>query len=178
MSPGEIQKLFDAYLVMEAHEALALTDEQYPQFLTRLRTLQETRRRNQQERVQLIKHLSPLPQVKGLANELEQVFTNLILNAKDAVKAAKDIGTIEIETFERNGSVCAQVKDDGIGIPKEHLSKIFDPFFTTKDVGKGTGLGLSIIYGIIEKHGGKIEVSSSEGKGSTFTVTLPRIGSS
>lgn len=64
MSPGEIQKLFDAYLVMEAHQALALTDEQYPQFLTRLRTLQETRRRNQQERVQLMGHLQRLTNVR------------------------------------------------------------------------------------------------------------------
>ena len=124
--------------------------------------------------MQLVKHLTPVSKVKGVANELEQVFMNLVLNAKDAVKAKESPGTVEIETFEENGCVCASVKDDGIGILKEHLSKIFDPFFTTKDIGKGTGLGLSIIYGIIEKHGGKIEVSSKEGEGSTFIVSLPK----
>ncbi len=128
----------------------------------------------EQENVRLIKHLNPVSKIKGLANELEQVFTNLILNAKDAVKSAKSTGFVEIKTFERNGSVCASIKDDGAGIPQEHLSKIFDPFFTTKEIGKGTGLGLSISYGIIEKHGGKIKVLSTEGKGSNFIVTLPK----
>ena len=128
----------------------------------------------EQESIHLIKHLHPIPKIKGVPNELEQVFTNLVLNAKDAVKALKSSGSIEIETFERNGSICASVKDDGIGIPKDHLSKIFDPFFTTKEIGKGTGLGLSIIHGIVERHGGKIEVSSKKGVGSTFIVAFPK----
>ncbi|MBI4257216.1 hypothetical protein HY626_04135 [Candidatus Uhrbacteria bacterium] len=128
----------------------------------------------EQENIRLVKHLGAVPKIKGMANELEQVFTNLILNGKDAIKEAKAAGVIEIQTFEKNGSVCASVKDDGKGIPKEHLTKIFDPFFTTKEVGKGTGLGLSISFGIIEKHGGKIEVTSQPGEGSTFTVSLPK----
>lgn len=128
----------------------------------------------EQENVQLVKRLNEVSKINGLANELEQVFMNLLLNAKDAVRAAKSRGLIEIKTFEQNGSVCASVSDDGIGISKSHVSKIFDPFFTTKEVGKGTGLGLSIIYGIVEKHGGKIEVASTEGKGSTFTVFFPK----
>ncbi len=129
----------------------------------------------EQDNIRLIKHLKILPKIKGVANELEQVFTNIVLNAKDAIKAGKGSGTIEITTFEKNGALYAQIQDDGVGIPKEHLTKIFDPFFTTKDVGKGTGLGLSITYGIIEKHGGKIEVESEPGHGSTFTVSLAKL---
>ena len=68
------------------------------------------------------------------------------------------------------------VKDTGVGIDPEHLSQIFDPFYTTKQVGRGTGLGLSVTYGIVEKHGGHIEVKSSKGAGATFTVTLPSRG--
>lgn len=128
----------------------------------------------EQEGIQLVKRLNPVPKIKGAPNELEQVFTNILLNAKDAIKAGKGHGTVEIETFEKNGSVCAQIKDDGIGISKEHLSKIFDPFFTTKDVGKGTGLGLSITYGIVEKYGGRIQVLSEVGKGSTFELVFPK----
>ncbi len=128
----------------------------------------------EQENIKLVKRFSALHKIKGVPNELEQVFTNILLNAKDAIKATKSSGAIEISTFERNGLICAEIKDDGIGISKEHISKIFDPFFTTKDVGKGTGLGLSITYGIVEKHGGKIEASSREGKGSVFTISLPK----
>ncbi len=129
----------------------------------------------EQDNVHLEKRLRPIAKVKGIPNELEQVFTNIVLNAKDAVKSAKNSGTIEVETYEKNGSVCVSIKDDGIGIPAENISKIFDPFFTTKEIGKGTGLGLSISYGIIEKHGGKINVNSESGAGTTFTVAFPKV---
>jgi signal transduction histidine kinase len=66
-----------------------------------------------------------------------------------------------------------EIEDNGVGIPKEHLTRIFEPFFTTKPVGQGTGLGLSISYGIIEQHHGKIQVTSALQKGSAFTVQLP-----
>ena len=69
--------------------------------------------------------------------------------------------------------VCIQVRDQGEGIPEENLQHIFEPFFTTKDVGKGTGLGLSISYGIVEEHGGWIDVQSQPGEGSCFSVYLP-----
>lgn len=112
--------------------------------------------------------------VKGNANELEQVVTNLILNAKDAIKKGNHPGKIEVRTFEQNRAVGVVVSDNGIGIAKKNLSRIFDPFFTTKEIGKGTGLGLSISFGIVEKHGGKISVKSEEGHGATFTVELPK----
>jgi signal transduction histidine kinase len=71
------------------------------------------------------------------------------------------------------GRVVVQVIDEGTGIPPKVRDRIFDPFFTTKPPGEGTGLGLSISYGIVQDHGGRIEVQSEEGKGTTFTVTLP-----
>ena len=87
----------------------------------------------------------------------------------------QDGGIITINACENkeDDMFSFQVQDTGSGIPSEHIGKIFDPFFTTKEVGKGSGLGLSIVYGIIEQHGGKISVSSQEGKGAIFTVSLP-----
>jgi len=103
---------------------------------------------------------------------IERVLSNLILNA---VQAMEDGGTITITAcdHDENDMFSFQVQDTGPGIPKEHIAKIFDPFFTTKKIGKGSGLGLSIVYGIVEQHGGKVSVSSEEGKGVTFTVSLP-----
>ncbi len=103
---------------------------------------------------------------------IESVLTNLILNA---VHAIQNGGTITIKACEQDEDdmFSFQVRDTGSGIPKENIAKIFDPFFTTKEIGKGSGLGLSIVYGIIEQHGGRISVSSEEGEGTTFTVSLP-----
>jgi signal transduction histidine kinase len=97
---------------------------------------------------------------------------NLILNAAQAMEKG---GELKITAFRQvnNGEVCIQVQDTGTGISEENLLKIFDPFFTTKDVGKGSGLGLSVCHGIIEQHGGRIEVSSTPGKGTTFSLFLP-----
>ena len=129
----------------------------------------------QQENIELrFQKKEGLHSVEGNSNELEQVFTNLILNSKDAIKQAGRDGLIEIKTSEQNGSVQIIVKDNGIGIPKENTSKIFDPFFTTKEVGKGTGLGLAVTYGIIQKHNGFIYVDSVVGHGATFSVSLPK----
>jgi signal transduction histidine kinase len=84
-----------------------------------------------------------------------------------------DGGTLRLSTRANGDEVCAAFSDTGTGIAQEHMNRLFDPFFTTKDVGEGTGLGLSISYGIVEQHGGTIEVQSDAGNGTTFTVRLP-----
>lgn len=96
---------------------------------------------------------------------------NLLVNAAQAMETR---GTIWIRTGEANaGEVWIEVEDTGKGIAPEHLKRIFDPFFTTKPVGKGTGLGLSLAYGIVKKHGGRITVDSTVGKGTRFRVWIP-----
>jgi len=111
--------------------------------------------------------------VKGYKDELGQVFTNLILNAKDAIAETKKGGNIAIFLSKEGDSIKITIKDDGCGIPQGYISRIFDPFFTTKDVGKGTGLGLSICQSIIEQHKGSISLESVQNQGSTFKITLP-----
>lgn len=105
-------------------------------------------------------------------HQLQQVFTNMISNASDAL-ADMGGGKLTIRTKENEKTLRIEFEDDGPGIKKENLKKVFDPFFTTKDVGKGTGLGLSMAYGIIEEHGGRIEVESEPGRGAKFTIVLP-----
>lgn len=128
-----------------------------------------------QENIELDLVLEKLNPISGISNELEQVFTNLILNSRDAVKTAGRKGRIEIRTEQKNGAVKVEVRDNGIGIKKGHLVRIFDPFYTTKDVGEGTGLGLTVSSGIVEKHLGKISVSSEEGEGTTFWIQFPNV---
>jgi signal transduction histidine kinase len=113
-----------------------------------------------------------LPCIHGDGQKLQQVFLNLILNAADASDKGGKIQVIALPD-SRSGNVAIKVVDYGHGIPKHVLPTVFDPFFTTKAKGKGTGLGLSVSQGIVAKHGGKIAVSSEEGSGSIFTVTLP-----
>ena len=106
--------------------------------------------------------------------QMKQIFIALISNAFDAMEGE---GRLTIRTVwhdtEIERAVCVQFSDTGCGIPAEHLPKIFDPFFTTKPLGRGTGLGLSVCYGIVSEHGGRIEVESVEGEGTTFKVLLP-----
>jgi signal transduction histidine kinase len=90
------------------------------------------------------------------------------------VQAIEDHGHITLRTGQDGENVWVEVEDDGNGIRPEDLGRIFDPFFTTKPVGAGTGLGLSLSYGIVQQHGGRIEVESDVGKGSLFRVVLPR----
>ncbi len=115
-----------------------------------------------------------IPQIECFPQQLNQVFMNLLVNAAQAIE---EKGEITIKTYQAGKSVVVEISDTGAGIPEENLEHIFDPFFTTKEVGKGTGLGLSVVYGIIENHGGKIEVETQVGKGSTFRVILPVSGS-
>lgn len=113
-----------------------------------------------------------LPRVLASADQLRQVFLNLIVNATDAMPHG---GRLVIETGARNGAVFAAIEDNGCGIPPENLDKIFDAFFTTKNEMSGVGLGLSITYGIVERHKGRIDVVSTVGGGSRFTVTIPAL---
>jgi len=113
--------------------------------------------------------------VRGHAGQLNQVFMNLLTNAAQAV-AGRDDATIWVSTEDINDAVVVTVRDNGGGIPEDVLPRIFDPFFTTKDVGEGTGLGLSIVHGIVERHGGTIEVDSDPKRGARFRVTLPKEG--
>ncbi len=112
-----------------------------------------------------------LPPVLADFNQLQQVFINLAVNA---IQATSEGGRLTIRSsLGEDGRVRVSFQDTGCGIPPENIDKIFTPFFTTKEEVKGVGLGLSVSYGIIERHGGKIEVQSEVGKGSTFTVYLP-----
>jgi signal transduction histidine kinase len=111
--------------------------------------------------------------VNADARLLQQVFMNLLLNAAEATARG---GSVRVETDEDSSGHFAQVKvvDNGKGIRKEDINRVFEPFFTTKGAGKGTGLGLSVSLGIIQKHDGTVEIESTEGKGTTVTVLLPR----
>lgn len=111
-----------------------------------------------------------LPHVSGDVGQLQQAVVALATNAIDAMP---DGGTLTLRATHRNSRVIVEVKDDGLGIAPENMTKIFDPFFTTKDVGRGTGLGLAVCYGILSDHGGRLDVRSSLGAGTTFTITLP-----
>jgi two-component system NtrC family sensor kinase len=116
--------------------------------------------------------LQDIPLVECSPSQINQVFLNLVTNAAQATDEAN--GEITVSTSIASGStVRVDVSDNGHGIPENILTKIFDPFFTTKDVGQGTGLGLSIAYKIVQEHGGRIEVKSKAGQGTTFTVFLP-----
>jgi two-component system NtrC family sensor kinase len=103
---------------------------------------------------------------------MQQVALNLVMNAAEATHV-HGCGRIVVQTHANGERVYLSVDDDGEGIPKENLSKIFDPFFTTKPEGKGVGLGLAVLYGIVQSHGGDVEVTSNVGVGTTFTVSLP-----
>ncbi|HEX7997050.1 MAG TPA: ATP-binding protein [Pyrinomonadaceae bacterium] len=112
-----------------------------------------------------------LPQAFGNAGKLQQVFTNLLLNARDALPAG---GRITLRTLVKDDDTLAiEISDTGIGIAPENVAKIYDPFFTTKGVGRGTGLGLAVTYGIVQEHSGHITVESMPGHGTTFRITLP-----
>jgi two-component system NtrC family sensor kinase len=115
-----------------------------------------------------------VPLVPCDASQVQQVVMNLVMNGAEATRArASGHVLVSIRTLEDGSAVTLQVVDDGEGIPEELLGRVFDPFFTTKEDGKGVGLGLAVVYGIVEAHGGDIDVSSTPGKGTTFTVTLP-----
>jgi PAS domain S-box-containing protein len=114
--------------------------------------------------------LAPSALVLGIEHQLQQVFLNLFLNARDAMPSG---GWLSVSTRVDAGAVIAEVADTGTGIPPEQLARIYDPFFTTKAIGRGTGLGLSITYGIVREHAGTVRCDSTMGKGTRFTLTFP-----
>ncbi|QCU51331.1 histidine kinase [Burkholderia pseudomallei] len=118
----------------------------------------------------IVREYGVLPLVECNAAQLSQVFMNLLVNAAQSIGTH---GTITIRTTHDGDTVSISIADTGAGIPEDAIGRIFDPFFTTKPVGQGTGLGLSISHGIVEHHGGRIDVESHVGRGSTLTVTLP-----
>ena len=119
-------------------------------------------------------HLDPaLPETMADANQVQQVFLNIIINAEQAMRAEGETGRLKITTRASGGDVIASFQDSGPGMDADTLRRIFDPFFTTKDAGDGTGLGLTISYGIIEEHGGRIWAESTRGRGTTFHIQLP-----
>ncbi len=126
------------------------------------------------EGIEVLTDLSPLiPAVLGNEMQLRQVFVNIIANAEDSMRNANGKGKLNVSTGESEGNVWIRITDDGPGIPKKDIWHIFDPFFTTDNKNNSSGLGLSICHGIISEHGGKIEVASAEGKGTTFIINLP-----
>jgi PAS domain S-box-containing protein len=122
--------------------------------------------------VTLAKDLRPLPAIRCYGAKINQVVVNLLANAIDAC-ADRQGGIVTIRTRPEADGVTIEVEDNGCGIDSRVREKIFDPFFTTKPIGQGTGLGLSISYGIVQDHGGTIELESEPGKGTRFTVHLP-----
>ena len=121
------------------------------------------------------KQFGQIPAVTCSPSQVNQVFLNLITNAAQALQGMPGtLGRITLTTRATDDGVTVEVADNGKGIPPEVLPKIFDPFFSTKEIGKGTGLGLSISYKIVQQHGGRIEVDSTPGKGTRFSVRLPK----
>ncbi|NVM21187.1 MAG: PAS domain S-box protein [Desulfobacterales bacterium] len=126
------------------------------------------------KRIKMIREIPKgLPPIRGDANQLQHIFTNIALNAIQAMDPGGEI-TVCAKCDSPDCEVA--ISDTGPGIPRENLDRIFDPFFTTKAIGKGTGLGLSIAYGIVQNHGGEIMVDSVLGRGTTFRIKLPVVG--
>jgi two-component system, NtrC family, sensor kinase len=134
-------------------------------------TLQLLEPQLRRSKIEVIRNYNTkLPKILGNAGKLQQVFTNLILNAIDAMSNG---GTLKLNTGYNEECVFIEIADTGVGIEEKNLGKIYDPFFTTKPVGSGTGLGLAVTYGIVQEHSGKIEVFSQIGKGTTFRLEFP-----
>jgi CheY-like chemotaxis protein len=140
------------------------------------------------EDIHLVLNLDPtIGRVKADAGQIEQVVMNLVVNARDAMPHG---GRLELETGEvmvahsdpfwpdplpPGPYVTLAVRDTGCGMSAETLGHLFEPFFTTKELGKGTGLGLSTVYGIVRQSGGTVGITSDVGKGTSFTIYLPRL---
>ncbi|NJK88030.1 MAG: hypothetical protein HC923_00635 [Myxococcales bacterium] len=121
--------------------------------------------------LEIVTELGELPRIPCFPSQLNQVFLNLLVNAVQAIEGK---GQITVRTRASKDAVVVEIEDTGVGIPPENLEKIFDPGFTTKGVRVGTGLGLSISFQIVQEHRGDIRVESTVGKGTKFTISIPR----
>ncbi len=121
-------------------------------------------------KAEVVCRLQPLPAVRCVAAQLNQVFMNLIVNAGHAIEKR---GTIVLTSGHEGPWAWVQVTDSGCGMSAEVMRRVFEPFFTTKDVGKGTGLGLSVSFSIVQRHRGRIDVQSMPGQGTAFRVWVP-----
>jgi PAS domain S-box-containing protein len=138
-------------------------------------TLQLLEPQLRHSQIEIVRAYDPnLPLAYGNAVKLQQIFTNLILNARDAIPEGGRITLFTASTDEE--TIVIEIADTGMGIAPENVAKIYDPFYTTKGVGRGTGLGLAVSYGIVQEHSGHIAVESMPGKGTTFRITLPTVG--
>jgi signal transduction histidine kinase len=124
-------------------------------------------------RATVVREFGQVPEIECYPNALNQVFVNMIVNAVQAIERDDGSGQIRIRTWEEDGAVRIAITDNGKGISPEARARIFEAGFTTKRAGIGTGLGLSICQKIVQKHGGRIEVATEVGQGSTFTIVLP-----
>jgi len=178
------------YLIDDAHKVISSAGERVTNIVRRLRSFARLDEAELKEvdihdgiedtltivhhelkhHVTVKKEYGKLPRISCYPGRLNQVFLNLLINAKQAIR---DKGNISVRTYHREKKIYIEIEDDGIGISKENIKKIFDPGYTTKGVGVGTGLGLSIVYQIIQDHRGDIDVKSEVGKGTVFTVVLP-----
>jgi two-component system NtrC family sensor kinase len=168
----KIQKIVDDMLNFARPKPAHFKDEDVGEIVEKSAAILQSKLKKGNIALQLQRE-EGLPPVCVDAHQIQQVLLNLLLNATQAMPKG---GSLTIRSFRENGGgVGVEVTDTGMGIPAANLKKIFDPFFTTKEVGKGTGLGLSISYTIMEKLGGRIMVTSEEGRGTTFTITVPVI---
>ncbi|MBK9443056.1 MAG: GAF domain-containing protein [Comamonadaceae bacterium] len=118
----------------------------------------------------IVREWAPLPAVRCIPAQINQVFMNLLVNAAQSIE---EHGTIVLRSGVDGDSVWVAVQDNGCGIASDKMSRIFDPFYTSKPVGKGTGLGLTMVWSIVQRHQGSIDVQSTVGQGSCFTLRLP-----
>jgi len=114
-----------------------------------------------------------MPLFEGDANQLMQVFLNLMINAEQAIRSVRERGSIRIRMGHNESMLWISFQDDGPGVPDDMLGNIFDPFYSTKRPGGGTGMGLSVAMGIVKSHGGRIDLQPAPGGGAVFTISLP-----
>jgi signal transduction histidine kinase len=161
--------------IVQALHNYSRGDQETPRELALARSIDDTLDllRHRLKNIRVEKEVDPALRLTGFAGQIDQVFMNLITNAAQAIGDRPAGGTIRIAARREADEIDVSISDDGPGMAPDVVPRIFDPFFTTKDVGEGSGLGLSIVHGIIERHGGRIQVESRVGEGTTFRITLP-----